>query len=32
MNHNIEAGLMTIRSMIRDTQEAFDDWKAKYVT
>ena len=25
MNHNIEAGLVTISSMMRDTQEAFDD-------
>ena len=25
MNRNIEAGLMTIRSMMRDTQEVFDD-------
>lgn len=25
MNRNVEAGLVTIRSMMRDTQEAFDD-------
>jgi hypothetical protein len=31
MNRNVEQGLVTIRSMMRDTQEAFDDlvnqWK-----
>ena len=26
MNRNIEQGLVTIRSMMRDTQEAFDDF------
>ena len=25
MNRNVEQGLVTIRSMMRDTQEAFDD-------